>query len=222
MIWEKWNHASAACVFMVCVSHSKGEWVRQNRLYLGGIYRSKFYRVVRHKSWYLLFSSTKTLFIHSFSVIFSRCNHVTLVKIQASWQEGTPCLPASFKSVNHRRPLSPFWQISSSYSIGCGILLSVFFWHGREGRTRVPCCCNYITASLAAPSPVAQLFLENINFIVSFEIMRPLSHNKSLVEDRAPTVWCMRGRIHNVSGMALTDWEGFSLAVYFHGLPQTS
>lgn len=128
--------------------------------------------MVRHKSWYLLFFQYKDA-LHSFpfSVIFSRCNHVTLVKIQASWQEGTPCLTASFRSVNHRRPLSPFWQISSSSSIGCGILLSVSFWHGREGRTRAPCCCNYITAGLAAPSPLTQLFLENINFIVSFEIM---------------------------------------------------
>lgn len=153
------------------------------------MHRNKFYR---HKSWCLLFSSTKKLFIHS-------CLWSSLAVIVSHWtrskqadEEGTPCLP-SFKSINHRRPLSPFWQISTSSSIGCGILLSVSLWHGREGRTRVPRCCNYITTSLAAPWPLTQLFLENINFIVSFERMWSLSQNKSSVEGwgSGSSVCCM-------------------------------
>lgn len=42
---------------------------------------------------------------------------------------------------------------------------------GREARAGVPCCCNYITTSLAVPRPLTQLFLENINFNVSSERM---------------------------------------------------
>lgn len=98
----------------------------------------------------LLFSSTKTLFIHFLFCDLLSLSHWSRSK-QADKKAPAVC-QASFKSVNHRRPLSPFWQISSSSSIGCGILLSVSFWHweGREGRTWVPCWCNYITASLAS------------------------------------------------------------------------
>ena len=41
MILEKWNHAIAACVFMVCVSHGEtgrvSKWARQTGLYLGNV-----------------------------------------------------------------------------------------------------------------------------------------------------------------------------------------
>lgn len=81
---------------------------------------------------------------------------------------------------------------------------------GREEKKAVPCCCNYITASLVAPRPLTQLFLENIKFIVSFEIMRSLR-----LERRGFDVRCTRWRTHNVSGMALTDWGILGYAVHF-------
>lgn len=170
------------------------------------MHRNKFYR---HKSWCLLFSSTKKLFIHSclWSLLTLIMSHWTRSKLAD--EEGTPCLP-SFKSVNHRRPLSPFWQISSSSPIGCGIMLSVSLWHRRKGRTRAPHCCNYITTSLAAPQPLTQLFLETVSFIVSFERMWSLSQNKSSNEgwgsDSVSYATCTRQRMHNASGMALTDF----------------
>lgn len=150
------------------------------------MYRNKCYRVVAHKSWHLLFSRTKKLFIHSslwssLAVIMSHWSRFKQA-VKTHPHPPTPRLPASFKSVNHRCPLSSFWQISTSSSTACDILLSFFFWHGRDRRTRVPCYCNYIMVSLAAPWPLTQLFLWNIYFIVSFEIMRSLRHNKSSVE----------------------------------------
>lgn len=52
------------CVYGMCESQG-GRVSETEQAVFREMYRNKFYRVVRHKSWYLLFSSTKRLFIHS-------------------------------------------------------------------------------------------------------------------------------------------------------------
>lgn len=125
---------------------------------------------------------TKALFIlHSSAAVTSCWLRSKEVDMKAH-----PHPLVSFRSVNRRRPSCQFSQSFRSSSIGCDILLSISLWHGREGfggGTRVSCCRNYIIAGLAAPQSLTQLFLENISFIVSFEIMRSLSGNKSSVDD---------------------------------------
>lgn len=175
VIWEKWNHAIAACLCLWYVSHSEGGRARQS----GAVFRECIgTNSTDIKVGVCFFPAQRS---SSFIPVCDLRSVSHWTRSKQADEEGTPCLP-SFKSINHRRPLSPFWQISTSSSIGCGILLSVSLWHGREGRTQVPRCCNYITTSLAAPWPLTQLFLENINFIVSFERMWSLSQNKSSVE----------------------------------------
>lgn len=71
----------------------------------------------------------------------------------------------------------------------------------------VSCCCNYIIAGFAAPRPLTQLFHENINFIVSFEIMRSLSGNKRPADGPGSGRGCVpRALVHTYClRMALTD-----------------
>lgn len=118
-----------------------------------------------------------------------------LTGLDPDWLTGKPpYLLSSFKSKNHKRRLSPFWQISTS-SVGCDILLSVSFWPEKEGfDTGAMLLYNYITTSLEAPRPLTQLFPENVDFIVSFERMRSFRSStraQLIAADRPPTAPCV-------------------------------
>lgn len=112
---------------------------------------------------------------------------LVLVRIQAGRQETPPCLLVLTTDVTYAHFDSSLLHLP----IGRGIVLSFSLWQQQEGRMLLPWRCNYITVGLAAPRPLTQLFLEHVNFIVSFEIIQSLSRNKSSVNVRGLAYNCI-------------------------------